>query len=143
MNQFPDPPHRLVAFVAAATARADQGAGPHAWGRGFLTWASASRSRTFRVREGRRGRRAGHGHAAMKADGEALKAVHTQMQTDLANGVDKAVLGEDAINVDAARQEMKADGKAMHDEVLSQLSPDQQDTLRACRLLRRPGRRRR
>ena len=27
---------------------------------------------------------------------------------------------------------MKADGKAMHDQVFALLSPDQQDTLRAC-----------
>ena len=73
-----------------------------------------------------------NGRAAMKTDAIALKAAHTQMQNDLANNADKAVLGQDAVNVDTAEKKMKADGKALHDQVFAQLSPDDQNALRAC-----------
>ena len=71
-------------------------------------------------------------HVTLKTDGEALRNAHTQMQADLDNAADKATLGQDTLDVDAAQKKLRADGKTIHDQILAQLSPDQQDTLRAC-----------
>ena len=73
-----------------------------------------------------------NGRATLKADGEALKAAHTQMQADLANSADKSVIGQDAINLHAAKAKMKTDAQAVHDDVLAKLSTDQQDAFNAC-----------
>ena len=74
------------------------------------------------------------GKATLKADGEAMKAVHQKMQADLAAGADKSVLGQNAIDQDAANTKMKADAKAIHEQVLGQLSNDQLDQYNAVRL---------
>jgi len=123
----------LVAFAASAAARSEQGAGPRAWGHGMhrmdqcLAQLNLSDSVKADVDTA-----LANGRATLKADREALQAAHSQMQTDLNNGADKVALGQDALNVDAAQKKMKADGKAMHDQVFALLSPEQQDTLRAC-----------
>jgi Spy/CpxP family protein refolding chaperone len=134
MKRFPRiAPIALVAFAAAAAARSDQGAGPHAWGRGMhhMDQCLAQLNLPESVKADVDAALAS-GRTAMKADRQALEAAHTQMQTDLNSGADKAALGQDALNVDAAQKKMKADGKATHDQVFALLSPDQQDTLRAC-----------
>ncbi|HKD18633.1 MAG TPA: hypothetical protein VKG23_12265 [Thermoanaerobaculia bacterium] len=134
MKRFPRiVPFTLVAFAAAAVATAGQGAGPHAWGHGMhrMDQCLAQLNLPESVKADVDNALA-NGRTAMKADRQALEAAHSQMQTDLNNGADKATLGQDALNVDAAQKKMKADGKAMHDSVFALLSPEQQDTLRAC-----------
>jgi hypothetical protein len=78
------------------------------------------------------------GKATLKEDGKAMKAAHVQMEADLAASAEKAVLGQDVLNMDAARTKMKADGKALHDQVLAQLSADQQDTFNGCMAAHHP-----
>jgi Spy/CpxP family protein refolding chaperone len=72
------------------------------------------------------------GKLTMRADGEAMKVVHQKMQTDLAAGADKAVLGQNAIDQDAAKSKMKTDAQAIHEQVLGQLSPDQVEQFNSC-----------
>jgi Spy/CpxP family protein refolding chaperone len=72
------------------------------------------------------------GKATLKADAEALRANHAQMQTDIANGADKATLGQNVLNQDAAMTKMKNDSQAMHDQIATQLRPDQQASFNAC-----------
>jgi Spy/CpxP family protein refolding chaperone len=72
------------------------------------------------------------GKLTMRADGEAMKVVHQKMEADLAAGADKSVLGQNAIDQDAAKSKMKADGQAIHEQILGQLSPEQVDQLNAC-----------
>lgn len=124
----------LIALATAAAVRADEGSGPRAaGGHGFrhMEQCLASMDLPASVKSNIDASLSS-GRATLKADGQTLKTLHAQMQTDLANGVDKSVLGQDAINLDTARQKMKTDAKSLHDELLSQLSPDQQDALRAC-----------
>jgi hypothetical protein len=126
-------PLALVAIGAAAAAFGQQSAGPHTWGHGMhrmdqcLSQLNLPESVQTDVNNA-----LANGRTAMKADHEALQAAHAKQQTDLNAGADKSVLGQDTINVDAAQKKMKADGKAMHDQVFALLSPEQQDTLRAC-----------
>jgi Spy/CpxP family protein refolding chaperone len=134
MKRFPRiAPIALVAFAAAAAARSDQGAGPHSWGRGMhhmdqcLAQLNLPESVKAEVDTA-----LANGRTTLKTDREAFQAAHSQMKTDVANNADKSVIGQDTLNVDAAEKKMKADGKAMHDQVFALLSPDQQDTLRAC-----------
>jgi Spy/CpxP family protein refolding chaperone len=123
----------LVAFAAAAAARSEQGAGPRGWGHGMnhMSQCLAQLSLSDSVRADVDNALA-NGRTTLRADREALQPAQSQMKTDLANNADKSVIGQDTINVDAAQKKMKADGKAMHDQVFALLSPDQQDTLRAC-----------
>jgi len=134
MKRFPRiAPFALVAFAAAAAARSDQGAGPHGWGRGThrMDQCLAQLNLPDSVKADVDAALA-NGRTAMKADRDALQAAHSKMQTDLNSGADKATLGQDTLNVDAAQKKMKADGKATHDQVFALLSQEQQDALRAC-----------
>jgi hypothetical protein len=70
--------------------------------------------------------------AALKADRESLQAAHRQIETDLANGAEKSVLGSDVLAMDEARTKLKSDARALHDQVLAQLSPEQQQAFDAC-----------
>ncbi len=72
------------------------------------------------------------GKATLKADGEVLRTLHQKMQSDIADGADKSVLGQDVLDQDAARTKMKNDRLAIHDQVLAQLSTDQQQTFNGC-----------
>lgn len=72
------------------------------------------------------------GRAALRIDGEAMKAAHRQMEADLAAGADKATLGQNALDQDAARTRLKADTQTIHDQIASQLSPEQVNRLDAC-----------
>jgi Spy/CpxP family protein refolding chaperone len=72
------------------------------------------------------------GKVTLGADRQALKSLHQKMQADIAGGADKAVLGQDVLDQDAARTKMKDDMKAIHDQVLAQLLPDQQATFNTC-----------
>jgi hypothetical protein len=131
----------LVAFAAAATARADQGAsGPHAHA-GFalhhmqqcLLSLDLPGNQLAAIENG-----LSAGKVTLKADGEAMKTAHQQMEADLASGAEKTVLGTDALAMDAARAKMKSDTQAIHDQVLAQLSPDEQDKFNACATANNP-----
>jgi Spy/CpxP family protein refolding chaperone len=139
MKRFPG--FRTTLFVgglavAAAAAAADQnaGAGPHggmmAWGHHqdkCLATLDLSDAQKAAIDEARAA-----GKATLKADGEAMRAVHQKMQADLAAGADKSVLGQNAIDQDAANAKMKADAQALHAQVLGQLTNEQLDTYNAC-----------
>ena len=70
--------------------------------------------------------------ATLKADADALRANHAQMQTDIANGADKATLGQNVLNQDAAMTKMKNDSRAMRDQIATQLNADQQAAFNSC-----------
>ena len=72
------------------------------------------------------------GKDVLKADGAAMKAAHERMQTDIANGADKSVIGQDAIDADAARTKMHGDAQTIHDQVFAALSPDEQSAVTSC-----------
>lgn len=79
------------------------------------------------------------GKATLRADGQALGTAHKQMEADLAAGADKAVLGQDAINQDAARTKLKSDADAIHSQVLGQLSAEQLEQFNACTAAAKTG----
>jgi hypothetical protein len=72
------------------------------------------------------------GKATLKADHESLKALHQKMEADIAAGADKAVLGQNVLDQQAARAKVKGDMQAIHDQVVAQLSSDQQQAFDAC-----------
>jgi hypothetical protein len=72
------------------------------------------------------------GRDVLHTDGAAMKAAHEKMQTDIANGADKSVIGQDAIDADAARTKLHTDAQTVHDQVLGALSPDEQSAVSAC-----------
>jgi predicted house-cleaning NTP pyrophosphatase (Maf/HAM1 superfamily) len=74
----------------------------------------------------------------LTADGDALKTAHQKMEADIASGADKAVLGGDVLALDAARSKMKSDTQAIHDQVLAQLSTEQQTAFNACATAHKP-----
>ena len=141
MKRFPGSRTLVVLGLAvAAAAAAEQGAnagpaGPHgammAWGhhqmQKCLSTLDLSAAQKASIDEA-----FAAGKATLKADGEAMKAVHQKMQADLAAGADKSVLGQNAIDQDAAHTKMKTDAQAIHEQVLAQLSPEQVDNLNAC-----------
>jgi len=140
MKRFPGFRTTLFAAglaVAAAATAADQNgpAGPHggmmAWGHHqmekCLSDLDLSDAQKAAIDEARSA-----GKATLKADGEAMRAVHQKMQDDLAAGADKSVLGQNAIDQDAANAKMKADAKALHEQILGQLTTEQLDQYNAC-----------
>ena len=72
------------------------------------------------------------GRLTLKSNGEAMKALRQKMDADLAAGADKDVLGQNALDQEAARAKMKADIQSIHDQVLGQLSNEQLDQFNAC-----------
>ena len=70
--------------------------------------------------------------ATFQADFAALKEAREKMKSDLASGADKCVLGQDALDQDAAESRLRNDHKATHDQILAQLRPDQQSALESC-----------
>lgn len=126
----------LAAVCAAAAARAEQNAaGPHPRMMGFalhgLEKCLASADISPNARSAAEGAVAS-GREVLKADGAALKAAHQKMQTDIANGADKAAIGQDAIDADAARTKLQTDAMTIHDQVLGTLSAEEQSAVQAC-----------
>jgi hypothetical protein len=72
------------------------------------------------------------GKATLRADGDAMKAAHQKMEADLAAGADKSVLGQNALDQEAARAKTKADAQAIREQVLGQLSAEQAEQFNAC-----------
>lgn len=72
------------------------------------------------------------GKATLQADGQSLRALHQKMESDIAAGADKSVVGQDTLNVDSARTKMKTDVQAIRDQVLAQLPADQQQAFNTC-----------
>ena len=72
------------------------------------------------------------GKITLRADGQAVGAAHKQMEADLASGAEKSVLGQDALNQDAARTKLKSDAEAIRARVLGQLSAEQLEQYNAC-----------
>ena len=138
MKRFPGSRTLVVLGLAvAAAAAAEQGsnAGPHG---AMMAWGHHQMEKCLSTLDLSAPQRASideafaAGKATLKADGEAMKALHEKMQADLAAGADKSVLGQNAIDQDAAHTKMKADAQAIHEQVLSNLSAEQVDQLNAC-----------
>jgi Spy/CpxP family protein refolding chaperone len=72
------------------------------------------------------------GKSTMQADFQALKADHQKLQADLDNGADKSVVGQDTIAVNNDKAKLKADWKAVKDQVMAKLTPDQQNKVNGC-----------
>ena len=72
------------------------------------------------------------GKPTMQADFQALKTDHQKLKTDLDNGADKSVVGQDTITLNSDKAKMKADAKAIRDQVMSKLTPDQQSKVSGC-----------
>jgi len=72
------------------------------------------------------------GKPTMQADFQALKADHQKLKSDMDNGADKSVIGQDTITLNNDKAKMKADGKAIQDQVMAKLRPDQQSKLSGC-----------
>ena len=72
------------------------------------------------------------GKDVLKADGAAMKAAHERMQTDIANNADKSVIGQDAVDANAARTKLHSDAQTIHDQVFAALAPDEQSAVDAC-----------
>ena len=125
----------LTALGAAAAAGAEQnGPGPHPH-MGFALHGLQSCLESADVSTNSRAAAEAalaSGRDVLRADGTALRAAHQKMQTDIANGADKAAIGQDAIDADAARTKLQADAKTIHDQVLGALSPDEQAAVQAC-----------
>ena len=132
--------HRTPLMIAAAlgaavAARADQNAGGphHPMGlplRGLEKCIASADIST----EARGNAQAAltAGRDVLKTDGAAMKAAHEKMQTDIANGADKSVVGQDAIDADAARTKLQTDARTIHDQVLAALSPNEQSAVTSC-----------
>ena len=79
------------------------------------------------------------GKDALKADGAAMKAAHEKMQTDIADGADKSVIGQDTLTQHADAQKLRNDAQAARDQVLAKLNPDQKTSLQGCLSARGAG----
>ena len=132
--------HRIPIVIAAALGaavalRAEQnGGGPH-HPMGVPLRGLAKCLASADISAGARGNAQAAlaaGKDVLKADGAAMRAAHERTQTDIANGADKSVIGQDAINADAARTKMHADAQTIHDQVFAALSPDEQSAVNAC-----------
>ncbi|HTR02938.1 MAG TPA: hypothetical protein VMN82_07050 [Thermoanaerobaculia bacterium] len=137
MKRFPSTPYLLVAALAASgVALADQGgAGPHGGPGGFALRGLERCLASIDLPDATRANAQAlltTGKATLKADGAAMKAAHSKLETDMNNGADKAVIGQDTLDVDATKTKMKNDAQAIHDQVLAQLSQEQQNALGAC-----------
>jgi Spy/CpxP family protein refolding chaperone len=72
------------------------------------------------------------GKTTMQADFQALKTDHQKLKTDMDNGADKSVIGQDTITLQNDEAKRKADSKAIRDQVLAKLTPDQQNKVNGC-----------
>jgi hypothetical protein len=69
---------------------------------------------------------------ALEADAQALRADRTKLRSDIEAGADKCVIGQDALTAHADAAKLKTDAAAVRDQVLAQLTPDQQSRLKGC-----------
>jgi Spy/CpxP family protein refolding chaperone len=69
---------------------------------------------------------------ALQADRQALMADRQKLKADLDAGADKAVIGQDTINMKNDREKMRTDASALRDQIASKLSADQQNQLKGC-----------
>jgi Spy/CpxP family protein refolding chaperone len=72
------------------------------------------------------------GKTTMQADFQGLRNDHQKLKTDMDNGADKSVVGQDTITVHSDEAKLKADSKAIRDQVLAKLTPDQQNKVNGC-----------
>lgn len=70
--------------------------------------------------------------STLQADAQAIRAARQKLDADYTAGADKSVLGQDYINVRAAVKKFHDDGAAVKDQVLAQLTADQQTKAQAC-----------
>jgi Spy/CpxP family protein refolding chaperone len=68
----------------------------------------------------------------LQADAKALKADHQRLRTDISNGADKCVLGQDVLNQHASLTKLENDRQAVRDQILAKLTPEQQEKFNAC-----------
>lgn len=69
---------------------------------------------------------------SLDADLQTLRADREKLRTDIANGADKCVVGQDALTAHADGAKLRADAQAVRDQILGQLTADQQSKLKGC-----------
>ncbi|HEY6147132.1 MAG TPA: hypothetical protein VIZ69_05515 [Thermoanaerobaculia bacterium] len=70
--------------------------------------------------------------STLQADIQAVRADHQKLATDIENGADKSVVGQDALTQHADAAKLRADMQAVRNQILSHLSTDQQNTVKGC-----------
>ena len=68
----------------------------------------------------------------LQADAQALRADREKLRSDINAGADKCVIGQDALTAHADAQKLRSAAAAVRDQVLAQLTPDQQSKLKGC-----------
>jgi Spy/CpxP family protein refolding chaperone len=69
---------------------------------------------------------------SLEADAQALRADREKLRSDIESGADKCVIGQDALNAHADGEKLRTALAAVRDQVLAQLTPDQQSQLKGC-----------
>jgi hypothetical protein len=72
------------------------------------------------------------GKTALRADTDLVKADHRKLETDLANGADKSVVGQDVITQTSDTAKRRSDMQSIRDQILSKLSPDERSRFTEC-----------
>ena len=76
---------------------------------------------------------------SLETDAQALGADREKLRSDIESGADKCVIGQDAIDAHADAAKLQAALGALRDQVLAQLTPDQQSQLKGCLQAPRAG----
>jgi len=69
---------------------------------------------------------------SLEADAQALRADREKIRSDIESGADKCVIGQDTLNAHADGEKLRTEIAAIRDQVLAQLTPDQQSQLKGC-----------
>jgi len=72
------------------------------------------------------------GKTTLQADRQNMMTLHQKMQSDIAAGADKSVVGQDALDLSAARSKMETDAQTIRGQVIAQVPADQQPAFNAC-----------
>lgn len=75
----------------------------------------------------------------LQADMQTLKSDHQKLQSDIAAGADKSVIGQDTLTQHADAQKLRNDAQAARDQVLAKLTPDQKTSVQGCLSARGAG----
>jgi hypothetical protein len=72
------------------------------------------------------------GKTTLQTDRQNMMSLHQKMQSDIAAGADKSVVGQDALDLSAARSKLQTDAETIRGQVIAQIPADQQPAFNAC-----------